>query len=83
MTGGRSGVLLVRLYNHSHCLFFIRVSTCGYKSRYNHLFLLINYIDISLLGMKFDSGLSSERLFLPDLQRNAFVMPSNFDVNQS
>ncbi|EFN7645195.1 TPA: hypothetical protein GF209_17000 [Escherichia coli] len=61
------------LYTHSRCLFFIRILTCGYKCGYNYFFLLINYIDISLLGVKFESGLrttsyanraAQERLFL-------------------
>ncbi|OKP17368.1 hypothetical protein BSQ79_18445 [Serratia marcescens] len=48
---------MVWLYTHFQCLFFVRILACGYKCGYNYLFLLINNIDISLLGMKFESGL--------------------------
>ncbi|RSV88828.1 hypothetical protein EGH55_19220 [Klebsiella aerogenes] len=48
---------MVWLYTHSRCLFFVRILTCGYKCGYNYLFLFINNIDISLLGVKFESGL--------------------------
>ncbi len=37
--------------------FFVLILTCGYKCEYNYLYLFINYSDISLLGMKFESGL--------------------------
>ncbi|HBZ4249686.1 TPA: hypothetical protein MG551_22745 [Klebsiella aerogenes] len=64
------------LYTHSRCLFFIRILTCGYKCGYNYLFLLINYIDISLLGVKFESGLRTQSttnspediFFVPEIQ---------------
>ena len=56
------GVLLVWLYTHSQCLFFIRILTCGYKCGYNYLFLFLNIIDISLLGVKFESGLRTHPL---------------------
>ena len=66
------GVLLVWLYTHSRCLFFVRILTCGYKCGYKHLFLLLNYIDISLLGVKFESGLrtKSEK---SDVNRRLFL----------
>lgn len=51
------GVLLIWLYTHFQFLLFVRILTCGYKCGYNYLFLIINYIDISLLGVKFESGL--------------------------
>lgn len=51
------GVLLIWLYTHFQCLLFVRILTCGYKCGYNYLFLIINYIDISLLSVTFESGL--------------------------
>lgn len=50
-------VVLIWLHTHSRCLFFIQILTCGYKCGYNYLFLFIKNINISLLGVKFESGL--------------------------
>ncbi|PNP33321.1 hypothetical protein AL525_005285 [Citrobacter amalonaticus] len=42
------------------CLFFVRILTCGYKCGYNYLFLFINNNYISLLDVKFESGLRTK-----------------------
>ncbi|APV85519.1 hypothetical protein SEEI0720_021380 [Salmonella enterica subsp. enterica serovar Inverness str. ATCC 10720] len=68
---------MVWLYNYSHCLFFIRILTCGYKCGYNYFPPILNNIDISLLGVKFESAFapgaykwtSTEVFFMPEIQK--------------